>query len=239
MASRMSLQNLPVEIFNHIIESLVASVGIFKAVRLRSVNTRFNSAIWFAICTRQVIDIKDPAIPGLYLYMPTSLKGRILLSKSYSQEAIKEDKALFVIASTNQALDSLTQPNEQRRFEQHRMISEAVAAIGSYEISWLDRNGQEVSTEEVQTHNLISGAIVIGNLPLVQSLMGKISVNANVNRENPYFGRPLHTAAAWGRIEIVQYLLDHGADLNRFTGAQGEDNDDDWEHARLHSRHEY
>jgi len=166
-------------------------------------------------------------------------KGRILLSKSYSQKAIKEDKVLFVIASTNQALDSLTQPNEQRRFEQHRMISEAVASIGSYEISWLNRNGQEVSTEEVQAHNLISGAIVIGNLPLVQSLMGKISVNASVNRKNPYFGRPLHTAAVWGRIEIVQYLLDHGADPNQFTGAQGEDNDDDWEHAHLHSRHEY
>lgn len=40
--------------------------------------------------------------------------------------------------------------------------------------------------------------------------MGKISVN--VNRENPYFGRPLHTATALGRIEIVQYRLGHGAD---------------------------
>jgi len=187
------------------------------------------------MCTRQVIDIKDPAIPGLYSYMPTSLKGRILLSKSYSQKAIKEDKVLFVIASTDQALDSLTQLNEQGRLEQHQMISEAVAFIGSYKIPWLNRNGQEVSTEEVQAHNLISGVIVIGNLPLVQLLMGKISVNANVNRENPYFGRPLHTAAVWGRIEIVQYLLDHGADPNQFTGAQEEDNDDDWKHAHLQS----
>lgn len=40
-------------------------------------------------------------------------------------------------------------------------------------------------------------------------------------------------------IEIVRYHLDHGADPNRFTGPQGEDNDDDWEHVRLRSRHEY
>jgi len=96
---------------------------------------------------------------------------------------------------------------------------------------------KELILKKVQARNLISGAIVIGDFPLAQSLMGKISVN--VNRVNLYFGRPLHTAAAWGRIEIVRYLLDHGADPNRSTGPQEEDNDDDWEHPCLHSRHEY
>lgn len=134
-------------------------------------------------------------------------------------------------------MDSLTQPIEQRQYEQHRMISEAVASLQSFELLRINRNSLGVDTEEMKAYNLISGAIVIGNLPLVQLLMGKKSVN--VNRENPYFGRPLHTAAAWGRIEIVQYLLDNGADPNKFTGLQGEDKDYNWEHVRLHSRHIY
>ena len=45
MSSRMSLQNLPVELCNSIIELLVASVGIFKAVRLRSVNSKSNGSL--------------------------------------------------------------------------------------------------------------------------------------------------------------------------------------------------
>lgn len=93
--------------------------------------------------------------------MPTSLKGKILLSKSYFQEAIMEDKALFVIASTNQALDSLTQPNEQRRLEQYRMISEAVAGLDVYELSRLNRNGQGVDIEEMKAHNLISVLLLL------------------------------------------------------------------------------
>ncbi|KAK1146894.1 hypothetical protein N8T08_002220 [Aspergillus melleus] len=129
----------------------------------------------------------------------------------------------------------MTQPNEQKWLKQHQMISEATAHLGEYELSQLNKNGKEVD-EEAQAQNLISGSIVIGNLPLVKSLLGNRAVD--VNRENPYFGRPLHIAAAWGHVAIVRYLLDHGADPNLFTGPQ-EENTDDWEHVHLGSRHRY
>ena len=66
-----------------------------------------------------------------------------------------------------------------------------------------------------------------------------------VNKESPYFGRPLHLATAWGRLDIVQYLLDSGADPRLLSGSLDEDydDDDDWnpdvQHVRLPDRHIY
>ena len=57
------------------------------------------------------------------------------------------------------------------------MISEVVGSLGSYKNLWLNRDGQGADTEETQTRNLFSGAIVIGDLPFVRvlSLTGKVS----------------------------------------------------------------
>ncbi len=81
-----------------------------------------------AICTGQVVDIKDPAIPGLYSWVPTTLKGRILLAQSCSEEAISKDKAIAVIAQVNQSLDQLTRLGDKYwQLEQQQMVSKAVA----------------------------------------------------------------------------------------------------------------
>ena len=39
-------------------------------------------------------------------------------------------------------------------------------------------------------------------------------MHADVNCENCSLGRPLHSAASSGSLEIVKYLVDHGADVN-------------------------
>jgi len=145
--------------------------------------------------------------------MPQSLKGKILLVKSRSQEAAK-DKILSVIASVNRALDDLTQPNEERRIEQHQMIAEAAAAapLDRNYVIMINERKQEFDMK-MEAQNVLSGAIIIGNLPLVMSLLTRDSpVLADVNTESPYFGRPLQLAAAWGHLQIVRYLLDCGAD---------------------------
>ena len=153
----MCLLDLPVEIFNTVIESLVAHVGIFKAVRLRLVNSMspskspcshlsntclgsFDSAIVSAICIGQVVDIQDPAIPGLYSWVPAPLKGRILLAQSGSEEATSKDKAIAVIAHVNQSLDQLTRLGG----EQRRMVSEAMAHLDGYKLAQLNKYGPEI-----------------------------------------------------------------------------------------------
>ena len=73
----------------------------------------FDSAIVSAISTGQVVDIKDPAIPGLYSWVPTFLKGRILLAQSCSEGATSKDKAITVISHVNQSLDQLTRPGDE------------------------------------------------------------------------------------------------------------------------------
>lgn len=143
--------------------------------------------------------------------MPHSLKGKVLLSKSYRQDTTK-DKVPSVLASVNRALDNLIQMDEKQRTEQHIMISEAIAFLDRVGIiKIIQRNLEDDAKMEPQ--NVLSGAIIIGNLPLVKSLLSEDStVLPNVNTESLYFGRPLQLAAAWDRLEIVRYLLDCGAD---------------------------
>lgn len=197
-----------------------------------------------AICTGQVVDIKDPAIPGLYSWVPTTLKGRILLAQSCSEEATSKDKAIAVIADVNQLLDQLIKPgDEQLQLQQHQMVSEAVAHLDGYKLAQLNKYGLEIN-DEMKAQNLLCGAIVTGDLVLVQSLLrGSQSPTAVVvNKENPYFSRPLHLAAAWGHLDIVQYLLNSGADPCLLSSSL-DDNDDDWnpdvEHVHLPHRHIY
>ena len=86
-----------------------------------------------AICTDQVVGIKDPAIPRLYSWVPTPLKGRILLAQSCSEGPTSKDKAIAVIAYVNQSLNQLTRPGDEHwRLEQRRMVSEAVAHLDGY-----------------------------------------------------------------------------------------------------------
>ena len=201
-----------------------------------------------AICTGQVVDIKDPAIPGLYSWVPTSLKGRILLAQSCSEEAISKDKAITVIAQVNQSLNQLTRLGDEHwQLEQcQQMVSEAVAHLDGYKLARLNKYGPEID-DEMKAQNLLCGAIVTGDLVLVQYLLreSQLPTTVVVNKESPYFGRPLHLATAWGHLDIVQYLLNSGADPCLLSGSLDGDYDDDndWnpdvQHVRLPDRHIY
>lgn len=208
-----------------IIEHLVVRIGIYKAVGLRSVSKSFNAAIMSAICISQVVDINDPATtPDLTQKMPPPLKGEILLIKSRSLKTT-EDKGVAVLAKVNEALDLLTLPTEEQKEERHRLIAEAIACMyPDYQRQsecWLE----QYTDAEIEAQNLLSGAIVLGNLPLVQFLLESSTPTlARVNSRSPYFGLPLPIAAAWGHLHIVRYLIDRGADPCLWHGNLGEHN---------------
>lgn len=60
--------------------------------------------------------------------MPPSLKGRILLLKSYSQGASK-DKDLSIVTSVEYALNNLTQSDAEEQAKQHLKVAEEITSL--------------------------------------------------------------------------------------------------------------
>jgi hypothetical protein len=73
-------------------------------------------------------------------------------------------------------------------------------------------------TKENQIAQAIRTAIKQGDLNQVRSLLGADPARANMMT---VFGTWLHVAASFGKLEIVKYLVDEGADLNRNGGILG------------------
>lgn len=240
--TKMDLQNLPAEIFIKIIEQLVITIGPFRAVRIRLVNSKlycniyapanrpltfsleyFDTAIVEALTTTEVIDFDDPHIcPSLWL-LPCPLKARALLAWSKRNETnARKDESLSFMADVLDILDELigTAASEDELEQRHLMIAEAVA----FQYFGGGRKAEligHVSTDALsfQKHSLLCGAIVLGNLPLVQNLLTD-TADIDVNAENSLFGLPLHLAGSWGHITIVQYLIASGADPRKLSHDQ-------------------
>ncbi len=121
--------------------------------------------------------------------------GEFSGGKSQFQERNK-DSVLSVVATVNQALDDLAHPTEPRRLEQHQMVAEAVALL--YAQSYLHRvhkppleytNESRDIDAQLLAQNIFCGAIITGNLALVESLLQDTSsATVDVNTESPYFG---------------------------------------------------
>jgi len=165
--------------------------------------------------------------------MGPSFKARVLLAKLQCSR-ITEDPAFSVLAGVNTILDSLLQPTEERREEQHLLVAEAVALKYPYRFHYSDGfNLDEVfaprspygsrSDEDLvvmdnakrEAQDVLGGAIVLGCLPLVESLLEEgTPTSADANTRSLHFGRPLALAAAWGHLHIVRHLLKSGADAH-------------------------
>lgn len=164
----------------------------------------------------QIVDINDPATPNLPFLISPPLKGQILMTKSCSDEA-KTEPILRALADLNQALDDLTHATGEQQIQQHRVIAEAIAHM------YPSRNSNR-GILPMSIHHLVCGAVVLGDLSLVKQLLEDyVSAETNdsdrrykvayvIEGGSSYLGRPLQLAAAWGHTELVQYLLDNGAD---------------------------
>jgi ankyrin repeat protein len=145
--------------------------------------------------------------------MAPSLKAKVLLAKIQNSRSTN-DPAFSVIMGVNRALDDLTQPTEGNldQEERHRLIAETVAAKYPYRIWHGDDPRNEPKKAKQLAQDVLGGAIVTGNLPLVRSLLAARDLDLpDINTKSFYFGLPLTTAAAFGHLHIVQYLLGRGA----------------------------
>ncbi|CAG8982056.1 hypothetical protein HYALB_00008783 [Hymenoscyphus albidus] len=218
----IDLQAFPKDIFTLIIEQLVIGVGIHTAVRLRTVNKSFDTAIIEAICVSQVVDIYDPATPDLVYFIGSTLRGKIFLTKLLSAKATSKPH-FSVIAQVCQTLDDLIGETDEVLVKcRHNNISEAVGSL--YSVYSRDKPVDA----ELEVQNLLSGAILCQSLPLVKLFVESF---ADVNGATPYFGRPLNLAASTGNLEIFLYLLDCGASTvsfsstNQYEDIHGEESD--------------
>ncbi|KAK6858374.1 hypothetical protein PG995_006073 [Apiospora arundinis] len=216
----VNLQAFPTDIFQLVIEQLIVTIGIQKLVLLRTVSQSFNAAILHTLCC-PIVDIDDPATPGLAKRMPPALRGKIIAARSRST-ATDKCSYLSVVARVNDALDAFFEgEDEKRRRDRHESIAGSVALLKSahrYEpvfgILVLKESPSVDSVVEAQ--NLLSGAVIAGSLPIVELLLerhegDKDGDTPGVNGHTPYFPNLLAIAAARGHVDIVRYLLRRGA----------------------------
>jgi ankyrin repeat protein len=208
-----SLQNIPMEIINLIVEQLVINIGIQKGLLLRSVSQKFNLAILEAVCVSQVVDIDDPATPDLAGQMHPALRGKILAAKSYtSNHADKTCTALHVLTNVNSTLDRMIGETTP---ELVKVRHEAVAAT-------ININVDDEIDARIEAQNLLCGASIIGDLAVLKLVLegGKtitLPAALGLNASSPYFDNHLSLAAGFGRIAILQYFLDHGARVDSMS----------------------
>ncbi|KAJ4391251.1 hypothetical protein N0V93_004868 [Gnomoniopsis smithogilvyi] len=219
----MSLQDLPSEIRCNIIEHLINTIGPFKAVNVRLVSRCFDAAFLTTLTTRQAIDFEDPALRcGLWHMLPGSLKARAMMARAKRLGASptgKQDKSLSFLVDTIESLDELMEVARSEQVQEQRGLMIAEAAAHFYFGSRADLklfydNGNNLIAHRSQ--NTLCGAIILGNLSLVQALL-RDRTDIDVNIESACFGLPLHLASAWGHVAIFQHLLNSGANPNALS----------------------
>lgn len=206
MAPPVSLQTLPCEIFDLIIEQVPPIIGILKAIRLRATSRAFDSAIMQAICVRQVIDVEDPALDDILFHMDSRLRGKILATQSLSPtDSASSKNYIPIIADLSHTLEKLTNETDQAILRSWR---ESIAGA-------VDVHVFTPISDQDRVQNLLCGAAIVGDVPILKLLLeGGKSDTADVNGFTPFFDQPLTLAAAQGHIEAVQYLLNSGARLD-------------------------
>lgn len=199
------LKDLPTEIFDIVIDDLVTMIGLQNAILLRPVDRAFDEVITQALCNRQVSDIHDPRTPYLARSIKPPMKGRIINGKA-SRAEYSDRTYVQVVADVNRALDSLIDDNdddeEGTKNRRHELIAGAVLLK------------EDPVDALLKAQNVLCGAGMVGNLDVMQKLLGDSDHRPDVNGSTPYFHSPLTLAALHGHTAVVQHLLASSARLD-------------------------
>lgn len=123
--------------------------------------------------------------------------------------AEEKDKSLSSLFETIETLDGLMETAKSEK--SNMMIAEAAAHFYSGSRTGVNLYSNDHAMSTLRAQNTLCGAIILGNLPLVQTLL-RDRIDIDVNVESACFGLPLLLAAAWGHVGIFQHLLKCGAD---------------------------
>ena len=210
----VSLEILPMEILDLVIEHLVVTIGIQKGVLLRTVSRNFNAALLQAICVTQVIDINDPATPNLSVRMDPSLRGKIIAAKSRAPSHFNANQMpLSVVATVSSMVESTIGKTDQELAKSRR---ESIAGAVKIEC-------KTPVDAQIEVQNLLSGAAIVGDVSVLERLLAgecspSLPASIDVNGTTPYFHDCLTLAAARGHVAAVAYLLGRGARIDSIAG---------------------
>lgn len=181
--SMAGLDALPTEILDLVIEYLVVTIGIQKAVLLRTVNQRLNAAVLHAICVAQVIDLNDPATPDLSLRVHPSLRGKTIAAQLRATgHSNANQMALSVVARVSSMLEAMMGKTDP---ELAKSRCEAIAGEVKIKCNTL-------VDAQIDAQNLLSGAAIVGDVALVAKLLAgdcspSLPVSIDLDASTPYF----------------------------------------------------
>ncbi len=162
----------------------------------------------------QIIDIDDPAFYPSTSILPLRLRGRVLLAKSNFPSKAKEKHA-SVLAKLIPTLGEIVRPGNGLQKEEIRRLAEHIGRHYPHiftRITFFRYPVRAEPEEKVECQNLLSGAIILGNLDVVDYfLRERFPTTFDLNSVDWYFGPPLSIAAFRGHVKIVRYLLERGA----------------------------
>lgn len=92
---------------------------------------------------------------------------------------------------------------------QHHAARGGIVAV----MEWLDEQGVDMAVKNAHDSTLLHYALILNKFDMIKWLIEKYNLDVNAANK-PNLDTPLHLAAANGQLEIVQYLIDHAADLN-------------------------
>ncbi|CEJ93485.1 hypothetical protein VHEMI09068 [[Torrubiella] hemipterigena] len=152
-------------------------------------------------------------------HVPTALKARVPLNKAGACDSgpdgdVPIHQSIAIILQVSRALSSLLDTTSQSSAP-----ASATAAARDFDLAkavsyhYAPHVQPTINSPSARAQNILSGAIVLGNLALVTSLLDQAPLPSAklLNTKSPFFGLPLPLAAAWGDVDIVRHLLRCGA----------------------------
>ncbi|KAF7918585.1 hypothetical protein EAE99_008779 [Botrytis elliptica] len=225
------LVDLPVDILAVMFDQILVTIGVWKIMNLRVLCRLFNTIITKALCLDYMADSKGPvddALAKCLQYHDSKLPGIahlfIHLEIKYNPHHIILSPVYCAIQSVKMRSSNIQTKDKQIAFEIQvcYAIEERLkwglyddrdpGACGRRRLQFRNAAIGEDDEARLDIQTTLSVAIVAGDAFVVRELLE--NCNADADSDNRYFGRPLHLAARYGRTEIIEILLECGADLS-------------------------
>ena len=230
----MHLTNLPLTAFQCIIEHMVANLDLYKAIRLRSICSKYSlrhpesaskgemlsmvvsTELFDAEVTRAVFLTSNFAFDKYRRSFQMTPECVTLLLKGSVARARRrgQSQLSFAINKTVEALlDGAKDKTGDRRLSYSSALCDAVAySMVPWQVFYLLKNGLEVAGGEfVLSQHLLAGAVAIGDIDRVQLLLSK---GPNEHLESAFFGDAMQNAARTGREDILNLLIQNGTNAS-------------------------
>ncbi|THV46361.1 hypothetical protein BGAL_0393g00140 [Botrytis galanthina] len=225
------LVDLPDDVLAVMFDQILVTIGVWKIMNLRVLCKLFNTIITKTLCLNYMANSKGPvddALETCLKYTDTKLPGLahlfIHLEMKYNPHHIIHSPVYCAIQSVKTRSSNIQTIDKQTAFgiqvchaTEERLKwgsndDRDPGACGRRKLQFRNAAIGEDDEARLDIQTTLSVAIIAGDAFVVRELLE--NCNADADLDNRYFGRPLRLAASYGRTEIIEVLLECGADLS-------------------------